>query len=264
MKTIKEYKGYIYTIPKAGTYLMSEFLSQIGSSSTGWHISFDKYLDTLGFNDKTNKQTPTRTKKDRLYIGSFRKIPFGHHAFGHYSPLYLPPRILSKDYKCLCVKRDPKEVLLSEFIDFRYRRADVEEFSKKKYKNSIEAFEAYIKHHAPVIKKICQNFLLLEEVHKNKIYIELIGPNKFYFADFKTFLNKEKGPKVAAEIAKFFASHLTEKGAGIAWQAALEADNKTKSIDAEIDIPRTEFWSEKALAGYKALGFEEIAQKLGY
>jgi hypothetical protein len=57
MKTIKEYKGYIYTIPKAGTYLMSEFLSQIGSNSTGWHISLNQYLDTLGFNDEIKKQT---------------------------------------------------------------------------------------------------------------------------------------------------------------------------------------------------------------
>ncbi|EWS66450.1 Sulfotransferase domain protein [Hydrogenophaga sp. T4] len=264
MNSIKKIKGYVFSVPKAGTYLMSEFLQQIGSQSTGWHISLNQYLDTLHFDNLTNKQTPSQTKKERIYIASFRQIPVGKHAFGHLSPLYVPPPILQRDYKILCAKRNPKEVLISEFIDFRYRRSDVAFVSKKNVPDSIKAFEIYMTDHAHVIKNICQNFVLLEEMAVNPIYQSLVGDQSFYFLDFKKFLSSEQGPEIARKVSDFFGAHLTPEGAKMAWQAALDADNKTKSADAEIDIPRDQFWSSVASQVYTQLGFPELSSRLGY
>jgi len=262
--SVDKIKAYIYTIPKAGTYLMSEFLIQLGIMSTGWHIGQNRYLDTFSFDQETNKVTPTKTKRKRSYIESFQSIPYGFHAFGHFSPVYVPPAIFGRSFKFLCVKRRPKEVLLSEFIDFRFRRSDVKFVSKNTIKDNKKAFEFYITKHAHVIKSIFQNFIFLEECSRSHAYISLVGKNNFYFLDFKEFINPESGPKLAIELSDFFGIDASVDQTTAKWKNALAADNKTKSLDVSIDIPREEFWTAKALDLYEQINFKKIEERLGY
>ena len=85
-----------------------------------------------------------------------------------------------------------------------------------------------------------------------------------HFLDFKTFLAGDTGSRVANEISQFYEAGLTSEQVVIKRQAALDADNKTKSSDADIDVPREAFWSKKAERLYKDMGFLDVEAMLGY
>jgi|GEM_PF-1873902 len=275
MKNYLENKLYIYTLPKSGTYLMSEFLKLLGSSDTGYHIAFGKYLDTLKFSPEVNSQTPSKTVRNQLYVKTFKDIPLGSHAFGHFNPLYLAPNlIVNNKLKFICIKRNPMEILTSEFIDFRYRRTDVAFVGQEAIADPIEAFEAYMEKHSPIIGSICRNFLLLNEVAKNVHYNEIIGSNRFLFCDFKSFINEDTGPAIAVKIAHFISPALDEKIGGFItpvldedfivskWREALDSDNKTKSSGLELPFKREDLWSSNALALYEGIGFPSLEEEL--
>ena len=40
-------KIYVYTIPKAGTYFIADFLGRIGFLNTGYHVMANYFLDKL-------------------------------------------------------------------------------------------------------------------------------------------------------------------------------------------------------------------------
>ena len=42
------------------------------------------------------------------------------------------------------------------------------------------------------------------------------------------------------------------------WEASVAGDNKTKATNVEIDVPREELWTRRALDLYKRAGFEEL------
>lgn len=260
---ITDHKVYIFTIPKAGTYLMSAFLELLGIRSTGWHISEHKYLDTKSFDDDTNRMTPSKTMQKRSYLASFRNVPFGGHAFGHFSPLFLAPGELRK-YKVIAVKRSLEEALVSEFIDFRYRRRDVKFVSKKEVPNSIEAFERYMDTHAQVFKKIGTNFLLLEEMMKNSLYRDIVGGDRMLFVDFSGFVDSTTGPGISLTIAASVGANLNSADVKDLWVQALNMNNKTKSDGVILDVDRREFWTQHARARFRELGLDELNTKLGY
>lgn len=260
---LKDFKAYIYTIPKAGTYLTSTFLEYLGVESTGWHISSRKYLDTKSFDSETNKSEPSQTMVSRSYLASFKKIPKGFHAFGHFNPLYVQPSVL-RGFKVIAVKRQLKEVLVSEFIDFRYRRRDVAFVSRDLITDPIRAFEIYMDQHSPIIKNIAHNFLLLEELTKNEDYQSIIGTNRFLFVDFKKFLNPETGPGVAWKIADFLGLGIESNDVEVLRLNSLLAENKTKSDDVSLDFERGELWTTVATDSYKNYGMDKLDERLGY
>lgn len=256
-------KVYIYTIPKAGTYLMSEFLSRLGIQNSGWHISENKYLDTKKFDDQTNKVEPSKTKVVRPYLQSFKRLPRGWHAFGHFNPLFVCAGELNK-YRVIAVKRSLKEVLVSEFVDFRFRRADVHFVHRNVIPDSVKAFEVYMKVHAPIIKNIAHNFVLLERLQSDHDYVQLVGANRFHFVDFKSFLSPQTGPSLALDIARHVGVQVGQEEVCSIWQQALAADNKTKSDGVSMDVERDALWSQRALELYAQLNFDELNARLGY
>lgn len=256
-------KAYIYTIPKAGTYLTSAFLDLIGVESTGWHISQRKFLETKAFDNETNKSEPSRTMVPRPYLASFRKIPSGSHAFGHFNPMYVVPGVL-RDFRVIAVKRKLKEVVVSEFIDFRYRRRDVAFVSKDLIPDPIKAFEKYMEKHAPIIKNIAHNFLLLEELSRNEDYRYLVGHNNYLFVDFKSFLDPVTGPGVAFEMSNFLGCILDKEEVEKFRLNALMVENKTKSDDSILDFERASIWSDVATDVYMSLEMDVLDRRLGY
>ncbi len=258
-------RTYIFTIPKAGTYLMDAFLTCLGSSPTGWHVSMNHYLDTLQFDAQTNKAEPSKTNVKRPYLASFKQVPAGGHAFGHFNPLFVPPAALNAlNYRVIAVRRHPREVLVSEFIDFRHRRTDVRFVSEATIADPVAAFETYLREHGPVIRNICANYVLLQDTSKNIFYRQIMGHERSLFLDFRQFIDAKRGGETAQRIAQFLHLDLTPEQVLERWHEALDADNKTKSDDVQLGYGRESLWSDKANALYESLGFTDIAAYLGY
>lgn len=143
---------YIYTIPKAGTYLLSSAFEESGVPNSGFHISFNSYLDTLAFSHEMSRSTPSSTRVPSQYIKTFKKCS-GKLAFGHLSPSFLPPGLFRKT-SVVTAFRDPIEVLISEYNDFRNIRTDVQFCSKEEEPDEIRAFSKYLQRQGPVIRDI--------------------------------------------------------------------------------------------------------------
>jgi hypothetical protein len=239
MPSLRDTRIYIYTIPKSGTYLMSGFVHALGFPSTGWHIAQSQTLETLSADAKTNAREPSKTAVARGYLDSFTAVPPGHHAYGHFSPLYLTPSLITEHgYRFIAIKRHPRDVLVSEFIDFRHRRVDVAWVSEARIPDPQRAFETYLARHGKVIRHICASFLLLEQTVANPLYRELMRERRHLFLDFARLVDSE----VSSE-----------------WRKALAADNKTKAAGLALRYDRVALWTEKAEATYAQLAFDELA-----
>jgi hypothetical protein len=265
MPMIAEQRVYIYTIPKSGTYLMSGFLRELGLRSSGMHIALNHTLETHAVDSATNLRSPSKAMVQKLYIDAFRSVPPRQHAFGHLSPLYLPAGIINRrGYQFIAVKRHPREVLESEFVDFRHRRLDVDWVSESSIPDPQQAFETYLSRHGAVIRDICIEFMLLEQIAHSPMYQHLMGGrNRHLFVDFSRFIDRGAGPRVAAGIATFLLDHTDTVDVRLAWQKALEADNKTKATMMKLPYERASLWTTAAEAHYRQLGLHQIADQLG-
>jgi hypothetical protein len=263
MPSLRDTRIYIYTIPKSGTYLMSGFVHALGFPSTGWHIAQSKTLETLSVDTQTNAREPSTTAVSRSYLNAFKSVPSGHHAFGHFSPLYLTPGlIVDRGYRFIAIKRHPREVLVSEFIDFRHRRTDVAWVSEARIPDPHRAFEAYLAQHGPVIRHICIDFLLMQQTAASPLYRELMREPRHLLLDFARFTDPETGPGVAAEVAAFLGSAMPDTELPHVWAAALNANNKTKTAGLKLPYARASLWTDDAEAHYQRLGFHKITDDL--
>lgn len=255
---------YIYTIPKSGTYLMSGFVHALGWANSGWHVELAHVLRTLEHDAQANRERPSQSRVPGSYLRSFRALPEGQHAFGHVNPLYVPTLMLrDRGYRMLAVRRHPREVLVSEFIDFRHRRRDVDWVSEARVPDHAEAFALYLRQHGPVVRNICQQYLLLQQVHALPEYESLCGGPRVLFMDIKAFLDEGRGPALAARIAEFLGCSLGLGEAARLRTEALAADNKTKATDLALPYVREALWTPSAEAAYAELGFDDLARRLG-
>lgn len=258
-------RAYIYTVPKAGTYLMSEFLTRLGLASSGWHVAQNKALHTHALDAETNRTEPSRAMVPTSYLSSFRKLPLGQHAFGHFNPLYVPPQLLhEKDYRIIAVRRHPREVLVSEFIDFRHRRRDVDWVSETRIVDPAEAFCTYLRQHGPVIRNICVSHLLLQHNAGLPDYQELAGSAAVLFIEFSAFVSPTGGRTAAWEIAQFLGARRSLGEVHQCHAGALASDNKTKSEGLHLPYERHTLWTAQAEQAYADLGFEALARRMGY
>jgi hypothetical protein len=255
---------YIYTIPKSGTYLMSAFVHALGWANSGWHVELGHVLRTLEHDPQANRERPSQSRVPGSYLHSLRALPEGQHAFGHVNPLYVPTLMLrDKGYRMLAVRRHPREVLVSEFVDFRHRRRDVEWVSEARVPDHATAFGLYLRQHGPVVRNICQQYLLLQQVHALADYEALCGGPRVLFMDIAAFLDDTSGPDTACRIADFLGSGLAADEVARLRTQALAADNKTKATGLALPYAREALWTPEAEAAYAALGFDDLARRLG-
>ena len=159
---------YLYTVPKAGTYLLASVLERMGCNNSGFHIGFKGYLDTLGHEPLVSRKTPSKTLHAQFYIKSF-KLSANKLSFGHLSPTFLPPGVF-RDLNIITAYRNPEEVLISEFNDFRFIREDVTFCSCKSVKDDVEAFSLYLARQVPVIRDIMIEMLRYLDMFCDRLY----------------------------------------------------------------------------------------------
>lgn len=249
---------YIYTIPKAGTYFLAELMSQIGFENSGYHLELTGYLDTKAQTLSDSASTPSQAHKKGPFYKVLKRLPDNHLAFGHYAvPLGGRfPRVIT-----LCSYRHPKETLMSEFIDFRFRRNDVEWLSKEAIHDDSQAFIEYLNRHGNVQKGIFMDMLCLAELTSNTLYTRFDSA-KIFFINFKEVLkNAQEVQRIAAKLNRPIS--LAEAKTALA--NALGQETKTKAKDIKID--RDQLWSNEANQAYDQLGYDSLlsrARELGW
>jgi hypothetical protein len=65
-------KVYIYTIPKAGTYFLADFIARLGFNNTGFHVNQNKFLNTAKLDMDTNARFPSRAMERQSFTRTLR------------------------------------------------------------------------------------------------------------------------------------------------------------------------------------------------
>lgn len=237
-------KIYIYTIPKAGTYLLAEFLERLGFENSGFHVAQYYYLDTHALTLKVNSQTPEVARVDRFFVGTLQSMPEESVAFGHL-PIPLAGWAFPS-FNFIFSFRHPRKTLVSEFIDFRFRRKDIDWLNFEVIPDDRKAFSAYLRNHGPIHMSIFSDFVACSTLF-NDPFFQRYTPERSIFVNFDTFL---KDPSEAVRIAEHFGR---DAATGLAArEAALAAETKTKAVDLEID--RDSLWTAENERLYEDLG----------
>ena len=257
-------KYYIYTIPKAGTYLLAKALSTLGIHDTGYHLNVDTYLDTKQFTQDVNRITPSETQKRSWYPNTLEQVPDNGLCFGHLAPLFFPFRNLHK-YHIIMSIRSPKEVLVSEYIDFRFRRADVEWVSKTTIPDDEQAFETYLERAIPIFETLFNKYFTFRNLLNNWLYRQDFR-NKVVEVKFNYFLDHQIGPLYLSKMVRLFKlKNLVTEDMVKVHREILEAENKTKSA-GHITIDRNLLWTDEAITKYNnsnLIGFERLVNEIG-
>jgi len=245
-------KLYIYTIPKAGTYFLAGLIGKMGYHNTGYHINASDYLDTLSFDVDVNREHPHATTRNISFLTALKSLQDRQLAFGHFPAPALPAAL--PEYKFVCAYRHPMKTLVSEFVDFRFRRRDVEWITPQAIPNDHLAFETYLKRHSPAQERIFAHMLsVLMSV--NEPSCVPFEPARYHFLNFDKLLeNPEKSLPALADFLEFDRNGLSDLFAD-----ALETETKTKATSIELD--RASLWTAEAKQIYASRPFEAIVNR---
>lgn len=249
---------YIYTIPKAGTYFLGSLVESLGYFNTGWHVSIENYLDTKNFDQDTNREYPGKTSKKQFFIKTFRQIKASQLAFGHISPYKLPNKLANK-FIFISSYRHPREVLESEFIDFRYRRKAVHFVSLNKIKNFTDAFEIYLERHGKIIRNIFIEFLSFQDRYTNPLYKRAFPDNNLCI-NFKDLISGKNSLSTLKNILEFLDCKVSNPSLFL--EQVKSQENKTKSVGLSLLFERHELWNSKCELLYRQIGFEDVEKGL--
>lgn len=245
---------YIYTIPKAGTYFLAELLGMLGFHNTGYHVSRRSYLDTRNHSLEENARTPSVARVNQFFVRTLRRLEDRDVAFGHFpAPLY--PQIFARQPKFICSYRAPRETLVSEFIDFRFRRSDVDWIAPSAIEDDGTAFVRYLEahgvtNHAGIFKSMLQYQYFL--MHP---FVSEEERNNTLFVDFDAL--KASADEVS-RIARFLSVDIDSDQSRSILQELLAAQTKTRSDD--VRVRRETFWNQEAEALYAASEFPAICE----
>jgi hypothetical protein len=240
---------YIYTLPKAGTYFLAKLLSNMGFNDTGYHISKFSYLDTKSYSIRENSATPGIAKVRKFFVPVVRQMEENDVAFGHF-PLPLNFSVAPEHMKYLCAYRDPQKTLVSEFIDFRFRRTDLPWIMQSAIVDDRRAFELYLERHGTGAHLSIFKKIVLYHVLVNQSLTDPRERNRACFINFDVIL---KEPDTVRQIADFLSAPLTRSAARSVHRQTLSAETKTKAVNLTID--RDLLWTERARSLYAASDF---------
>ena len=242
---------YIFSQPKAGTYFLADLIARLGFRDTGFHVMRGFYLDTKSRSLEENSQQPGLARVPKFFVPLIRSLDENDMAYGHFS-IPLNADVAPKHMKFVCAYRDPKRALVSEFIDFRFRRTDLSQFSPAKIPDDGKAFVHYLKRrglqgHYNHFREIMLYRGLLESPVANQSERE-----RAHFVNFDDVLADASQTKA---IAKFLGVSMTSRKAEDVLTASLSAETKTKA--EKIDVDRDALWSRKALRMYEKSRFPD-------
>lgn len=244
-------KVYVYTIPKAGTYFIAEFLERLGFNNTGFHVNQKRMLDTKKLDLAVNAKTPSKALVVQNFAKTLREMNDNDVAFGHF-PVPLMAWIYPQ-FRFVCAYRHPRKTLISEFIDFRFRRSDVKWVSREAIADDKEAFATYLMRHGEGHAAIFSQMLAISMLVAEPLCTRY-PPEYFHFLNFDQLI---ADPSVAESLAVGLG--VTSRDVVKIHGETLLAETKTKASDVEID--RAAIWSDHAEQLYDLCGFESYVQR---
>jgi len=244
-------KVYIHTIPKAGTYFIADFISRMGFNNTGLHVSQNKFLDTARFDMDTNTRFPSRTMVRQPFMKTLRDLKDNDLAFGHFPAPMM--NWIFPDIFFVCAYRHPRQTLVSEFIDFRFRREDIKWLSRDQISDDTVAFAAFLERHGAKHMGSFSQMLGITLLY-NEPLCKQFKSDQFHFLNFETLL---KDPQNAVELAARFM--VDPQRAVEALEETKRAETKTKATKLEID--REALWSDKAEEMYRKINAEAYVMR---
>ena len=246
---------YIYTLPKAGTYFLATVLEMAGYHNTGYHISRNAYLDTKSVSLETNAKTPDAARVDQFFVPVVRSLKSQEFAFGHFA---LPHNldVVHPSMVFVCAYRDPQKTLVSEFVDFRFRREDVNWLSPGAIEDDCAAFELYLERHGLIAHlNIFDDFVCLANLVKNERF-QRYPEHRFHFVNFDSI--RGSTTELSALLAFLKLDHSPVSTANLL-SAALGADTKTKAD--KVSVSRERLWSGRAQEMYLRSDFPALVAR---
>lgn len=231
---------YIYTLPKAGTYFIAQLLSNLGLHDTGLHLSSHEFLDTKRFTLEQNAMTPEIAAVEGFFVPVVRRMGPQDILFGHF-PLPRNLHVALPDMKYICSYRSPEKTLISEFIDFRFRRSDVPWLSPEEVPDDATAFEVYLEQHGLGTHLDIFKCIVVYHSTVNHPLERTTEREKVCFVHFETLLEQ---PGAVRQIAAFLEKDISLQEAEAIHQKTLAAETKTKATGLTLD--RAALWSDRA------------------
>lgn len=246
-------KVYLFTIPKAGTYFISHLISQMGFKNTGFHVTKNKRLNTLKFDLSSNARTPSITSENVGFLPTLSEVKDREMAFGHF-PAPLMAWMLP-EFNFICAYRHPRKTLVSEFVDFRFRRADVPSLSRSVIPDDAEAFSTYLKRRGP---KHAATFhrMLAARILSSEPNLNAFSKERFCFVNFERLI---EDPTEIIGIARCLR---VNNGLNFEEIHARSLAEDTKTRATEIDFDRSSIWSQDAEDQYANLKLDPILHRM--
>jgi hypothetical protein len=162
-------------------------------------------------------------------------------------------------------RRRVRDVLVAEFIDFRFRRQDpgVQYVSTAAIPDHRRAFEVYLEQHGQVIADIVGTFITHRNLRQTPYWAGTRVLAPYVEVAFEDLMGPEPLPAMRALAASCSVSADDARLLQIL-QAALGAENKTKTASLELPFERAELWTGEAEHQYRRHGFPLLSTLLGY
>lgn len=257
-------KLYIFTLPKAGTYFLAQLLSRMGWYDSGIHLAEDHYLDTHRQDLQSARCRPLDVMRTQSYDLTLRALPYGALCFGHMNPMYFARPHLS-EVAVLACRRHPREALVAEFIDFRFRRDEdwVRWVHPSRIPDDRLAFAEYLRQHGRVIADIVATYIAYRQLRQTDFYTGTREMGEYVDLRFEDLMGPAPLPAMRS-IAQTFGQRLDDATLIDILTGARGAENKTKSVGESIAVDRAALWTPQAEAAYQTHGFPRLAELLGY
>lgn len=219
------------TIPKAGTYLLAEILSEIGAKNRYLHVAKNHAENLLLFGDEVNKYTPSKAKLPLKLDQALYTVQEGEFVFGHIAKPLLNDFAL-KHFKIIYSFRDHKEAMQAEFYWFREIRQDMQdEFTQYRDLSAQDHFIKYLEIFGPTRVRL---FKFLDKWKK------VPGVSQVDFNRFRSDSDYAKNKII--EIANEIGLPVTDGRAEGILNACLNKDTKTKvNRDKSVNL-----WTDEA------------------
>ena len=255
---------YLFTVPKAGTYFLAGLMSWLGWHDSGWHVAERFVLHTHDTDLSTNARDPLVVRREQPYAKTLELLPAGHLCFGHMNPMLFPAPHPAEMAVVAC-RRRPRDVLLAEFVDFRFRREDhlVEFVSRRRIADDREAFAVYMRDHAPVIADILGTLVTYRALRGTRYWAGTRTLAPYAEVAFEDLMGPAPLPALRC-LATLCGVTADDARLLQILQAAKAADYKTKSEGLDLPFERDWLWTAEAEAQYRRHGIAELSTLLGY
>lgn len=252
------HRVFVLTIPKSGTYLITEILEKMGMVNCGVHVALDFVQDNRYADEQILKIEPGRYMVHLPFHLSTKLIQKGQFAFGHI-PCYRTQRILLNDFQKVFTYRNIRDVIISlvRYHDSRkhkaFRGERLEQYSRFKAEamgtGKIKQWYVIWGNEYINLIKSMSSWKEDEEVFKIKFEI-LMGDD-----------GEEAQISMLRDLAGFVGLEITGEAINKALNASIGSNTVTYSGRRSL---HSEWWNDELEELFVSYGYDLLNKDFGY